>query len=132
MSIPLNAAGIAETVVNEKNTALFMKSGSLKVFATPALVALAEEAACRAVQPFLEAGQTTVGTRVELDHTAPSPIGQKVTAEACLVRTDRRKLVFSVSVRDEKQPIAEILHERFIVDKERFLQKAYGEQEPEV
>jgi len=118
--------GIAETCVDHQNTAGTMGSGTLEVFATPALLALVEKAAWELVQPELNAGETTVGTKVELRHTAATPVGMKVTAEVKLTEIDGRRLTFAAVVKDEAGEIGTGTHERFIVGAERFQQKANG------
>ena len=89
MSMELGRTGRAETTVTPDNTAAAMGSGSLPVFATPAMVALMEEAAVNACRGALDEGETTVGTRMEVSHDAASPLGMAVRAEAELtaVRT---------------------------------------------
>lgn len=114
--------GRAENVVNEVNTAKHMGSGSLEVFATPALVALMEAAAVNALQ--LETGESSVGTALEIKHSAATPIGMKIWAEAELVEVDRRRLVFEINAYDEVEKIGSGRHERFIIQEERFLSKA--------
>lgn len=116
--------GSAETVVDEHNTARAMCSGALPVFATPAMIALMEEAACRALEPWLEPGETSVGTGLEISHLAPSPVGAVIRADCELVQVDRRRLRFSVNARAGDLLIGEGFHERFVVDADRFLKKA--------
>ena len=116
--------GTREQTVTEDLTAVRIGSGELSVFATPALIALAEETAWRSVAPELEPGQGTVGTRMDLRHIAATPVGMRVRCETELVETDRRRLVFSVKAFDEREQIAEGTHERFIVDNEKFAAKA--------
>ena len=111
----------AEVKVDDTNTAVTMGSGSLKVFATPAMIALIEKAACKALEGQLEDGQTTVGTKLDVAHIAATPIGMNVTAEAVLTEIDNRRLVFEVVARDEKDIIGKGVHERFIVNA-----KTYG------
>lgn len=118
--------GNLERTVTQELTAEAMGSGQLPVFATPAVVALAEETAWKSVAPELEEGQGTVGTKMELAHIAATPLGMKVRCETELVEVDRRKLVFAIEVFDEKEKIAEGRHERFIVDNAKFLGKAEG------
>ena len=89
--------GRAEVAVTHENTAAVMGSGALEVFATPAMVALMEKAALESVQPCLEEGQGTVGTRLEISHLAATPVGMTVRAESELVEVDRCKLVFIVT-----------------------------------
>ena len=118
--------GNLERTVTQELTAEAMGSGQLPVFATPAVVALAEETAWRSVAGELEEGLGTVGTLMELVHIAATPLGMKVRCETELVEIDRRKLVFAVKVYDEKEKIADGRHERFIVDSAKFLSKAEG------
>ena len=118
--------GTGEALVTEELSARAMGSGELRVYATPAMVALVEETAWKSVAPALEAGQGTVGTKLDLAHLAATPLGRKVRCETELVEIDRRRLVFSAEVWDEAGKIGEGTHERFIVDNERFLAKADG------
>ncbi len=118
--------GNLERTVTPERTAEAMGSGQLPVFATPAVVALAEETAWKSVAPELEEGQGTVGTLMELSHIAATPLGMKVRCETELIEIDRRRLVFSVKVYDEKEKVADGRHERFIVDNGKFLSKARG------
>ena len=115
--------GRAEIVVNEQNTAASMGSGNLEVFATPWMIALMEEASQRSVAPFLEEGQSTVGTRLCVSHDAATPLGMKVWAESLLTEIDGRRLVFEVRAFDECGPIGQGTHERFIIRQQRFLEK---------
>ena len=116
--------GNLERTVTEELTAEVLGSGLLPVFATPAAVALAEETAWRSVAGELEEGQGTVGTLMELAHIAATPLGMKVRCETELVEVDRRKLVFTVKIYDEKEKVADGRHERFIIDNAKFLSKA--------
>ena len=116
--------GKAETVVTEKNTAKAMGSGTLDVFATPALVALAEKTCWMSVAAALDEGCGTVGTRLELEHSAPTPVGMTVTCESELTAVEGRKLVFKVSLHDEKGPVGGGVHERFIINNAKFAAKA--------
>ena len=115
--------GTAETVVRETNTALAMGSGSLRVFATPCMVALMEQAACNAVDPCFNDSESSVGTLVNITHDAATAPGKKVTATATLVEVEGRKLVFEVTAADEDKQIGKGTHERFIVNKEKFMAK---------
>lgn len=115
--------GYAETVVSMENTAKKMGSGTLNVFATPAMVALMEEASWKCVTAELEPGMGTVGTSMQIKHVAATPLGMKVTAECELLEVDGRRLVFSVQASDEAGVIGNGTHERFIVAEEKFLAK---------
>lgn len=110
-------------VVTQENSAAALGSGFLPVFATPAMVALMENAAMKAVAPVLEQGATTVGSEINTSHIKPSPIGATVSATATLVAVEGRKLTFDVEARDEVGLIGKGTHVRFIVDAERFMAK---------
>ena len=115
--------GSAETVVRETKTALAMGSGSLHVFATPSMIALMEQAACNAVAACLDEESTSVGTLVNITHDAATGMGKKVTATATLTAVEGRKLVFEITAADEDKQIGKGTHERFIVNKEKFMAK---------
>ena len=115
--------GAAEIVVTPEVTAAHLGSGAVAVFATPMMIALVEKACMLSVRPFLEEGQDTVGTQVNISHSAASPLGSTVRCETTLVEVDRRRLVFSAKVYDDDGIVGEGTHERFIIDRERFLAK---------
>lgn len=116
--------GLEEMTVTQDDTAQVYKSGTLQVLATPRLAALMEETAWKSVAQALEPGKGTVGTRLELDHLAPTPVGMKVQCESVLEKAEGRKLVFSITAKDEKGEIGTAKHERFIVEEEKFQKKA--------
>lgn len=116
--------GTAAMVVSEADTARARRSGALDVLATPALAELIERCCWESVAGGLEEGQTTVGTRLDLSHNAPTPVGMEVRCESELVAVDRRALSFEVRAFDEAGEIAVARHDRFIVDAQRFQQKA--------
>ena len=118
--------GKLERTVTKEMTARAYGSGTLEVYATPAMIALAEETAWRSVQGELEEGQGTVGTKLDIAHIAATPVGMKVRCESRLLEIDRRRLVFRIEVYDEAGQIGSGVHERFIVDLERFQAKADG------
>lgn len=109
--------------VNPTNTALALGSGDMEVFATPALVALMENAAMNAVKPVLPEGSTTVGAMIQTSHIKPSGLNEVITATAELTEVEGRKLTFKVNAIDSKGLVGEGTHIRYIVDKERFLSK---------
>jgi Predicted thioesterase len=115
--------GRKETVVTEENTARKVGSGLLPVFATPAMIALMELTASDSVSAYLEEGTGTVGTKLDVKHVSATPIGMKITCESELVEIDRKRLVFQVTAYDDAGLIGEGLHERFIVDNEKFMAK---------
>ena len=110
--------------VTKDMTAQALGSGELPVLATPAMVALIEETCWRSVAAELEDGQGTVGTSLNISHLSPTPVGMNFACESELVEIDGRKLTFKIDVYDEQSHIGEGTHERFIVDNERFLEKA--------
>jgi predicted thioesterase len=116
--------GELRSVVSPGQLASALGSGALDVFATPAMIALMEGAAARAVQPSLPAGSISVGTRVDVRHLAATPPGVEVRARAELVEVDGRRLVFRVECFDPHEKIGEGIHERAIVDAERLLARA--------
>lgn len=121
--------GIFETTVTEMNTAKAMGSGTLKVFATPAMVAAMEHSAVNCVASALDPETTTVGTSLQISHLSATPMGMKVRAEAELTEIDRRRLVFSVKAFDEAGLIGEGMHERFIVNSAKFTENADNKKE---
>ena len=115
--------------VLENNTAAAMRSGSLAVFATPAMVALMEEAAAGLLTENLPEGETSVGIMMNISHIAATPVGMKVRAVAEITAVEGRKVSFKVEAFDEVEKIGEGTHERFIVKSEKFLAKANGKSE---
>lgn len=117
-------------VVNEVNTAKAVGSGSLDVFATPSLAALAEKTACMLLEGTLEEGTTTVGTVLNIKHLAPTPIGATVSCTCRLTEKDGRKICFEMELFDAQGKVGEVYHERFVVYSESFMKKALlrGEQ----
>ena len=112
--------------VSEQNTALSVGSGSLRVYATPAMLALIEKTACKALEGLLAEGETTVGTLLNVKHLAATPVGMQVSATAELIERDGRKFVFSVTASDECGVIGEGTHERFLVFSDKFTDKTYS------
>lgn len=114
-------SGIAAMTVTEGGLATALGSGDVAVLGTPRIVALAEEATCAAVAPRLAKDETTVGTRVELDHTRATGLGASVSADALLSHVDGRRLTFHVAVRDDRGQVAAGRIERVVVDRMRFI-----------
>ena len=113
----------SETIVALSNCAVTMASGDLEVFATPAMVALMENAAMNAVAQALPQGSTTVGAEMNTTRIKPSAIGSRVQATATLTAVEGRKLTFAVEACDSVGTIGKGTHVRYIVDKERFMAK---------
>ena len=114
--------------VTEEMTAEKLGSGKLPVYATPNMITLIENTASASVEEYLEEGQGTVGTFVNVKHLTATPIGMSVTCETELTQVDRKRLVFETKVYDESELIGEGIHERFIIDKEKFMKKAEGKK----
>lgn len=114
--------------VTESLFAQTMGSGDMPVFATPAMMALMENAAMNCVAPYMEEGMTTVGGHIESSHLAPSPLGAEVKATATLTKIEGKKLYFDVKAMMGDTVIGEGKHLRFIVPREKFLSKIYPEK----
>jgi len=121
--LTIGKSGTAAVTVTEKNTAKAAGSGSLDVFATPMMIALMEQAACQCMADSLEDTQTSVGTQVNVAHTAASPLGANISATATINVIEGRKISFVVTAHDGVNEIGKGTHERFIVDAERFMKK---------
>ena len=129
MSVTVGLKVRAETQVTQANTAPAACSGALPVFGTPFLCALMEEAAWKSIAPHLEAGQSTVGTRLDISHDSATPVGMKVWAESEVTQVDGRRIELKVAAYDEKGPIGQGTHQRFIVQDEKFLARAAAKKE---
>lgn len=123
--INTNIKGVAKTTVNENNFAATMGSGSLKVFATPAMVALMEASACDCLAEYLDESETTVGTELNIKHISATPDTMNVTAEAVLTAVNGREFTFEVKAYDECGEIGRGTHKRFLVYSEKFTAKTY-------
>lgn len=110
--------------VTESNTAATVGSGELAVYATPAMIALMEKTAMLSVADALDEGCGTVGTMMNAEHSAPSPVGMTITCESTLTVVDGRKLAFEITASDEKGVIGTATHCRFIINNEKFMSKA--------
>lgn len=115
---------VIEKVVTEDMLAVNVGSGSLRVLATPTVVALMEEASTKLADTFLDEGLTTVGTMVEIQHISPSPIGAKIKVESKLISNDGRSFKFEVTAYDSAGMIANGTHNRVSVKSEKFQKKA--------
>ncbi|MDO4748358.1 MAG: thioesterase family protein [Eubacteriales bacterium] len=119
-------AGIKNTItikVTVDKTAKVMGSGTLDVFATPAMVALMEQTAAQSVQPHLEEGVTSVGTKINVEHLSADPIGIEVVCESTLTQVDNRRLCFDITVSDKHGIVGKAYHERFLIKSESFMAK---------
>lgn len=113
----------SKVTVDGGNVAATMGSGDLQVFATPAMVALMENAAMKAVSDHLPEGSTTVGAEMNVTHIKPSGVGAEIVASAVLTEVEGRKLTFNVGARDAEGMIGEGVHVRYVVDREKFMSK---------
>ncbi|MDE7004731.1 MAG: thioesterase family protein [Oscillospiraceae bacterium] len=126
MPVEIGMRGEAAAVVAQEDTAQAVGSGLVPVFATPRMIALMEQAAVNAVQSALEPGQGTVGTRLDVKHSAATPVGMKVRAQAEVIGVEGRQVVFLVTAFDEAEQIGGGTHERFIIQTDKFLARAQG------
>jgi len=110
-------------VVGREDTARALGSGAVEVLGTPRVIALCEEACCRAVAADLPDGSTTVGMKVRVDHMQPSPVGASVVAEALLQKVEGRRLTFTVSASDDRGLVAVGKVVRVVVDVNHFMTK---------
>jgi predicted thioesterase len=124
--IPLNVAATRSLLVEKAHSAKEIGSGDIDVLATPMLIALMEAAALAAVQSYLATGWTTVGTRVDIEHLRATPLGGKVTAEATLLKRENRLLEFVVEAHDNFGLVGQGMHQRFIINEDKFLSKLQG------
>jgi fluoroacetyl-CoA thioesterase len=123
----VGAAIQVRLTVTDADTAQAVGSGDVPVLGTPRVLALVEAATVAATANRLPTGTTTVGTRVELDHRAPTPVGRTVVAEARLAKADGRRLTFDVIVRDGDTVVADGRVERILVDRQRFVERAFSQ-----
>ena len=111
-------------VVDDHNTALAVGSGGMEVLATPMMIALMEQAACATLADGLEEGQTSVGTHINVQHTAASPIGAEITATAVIENISGRRIEFEVTASDVVGEIGRGKHTRIIVNEAEMTEKA--------
>ena len=114
----------AEKIVTENDTALSVGSGSLKVLATPIMLALMEKSAADLLEKILPQEFTSVGISLNVQHIAPTPIGMKIFAQAEIIAVEGKKIIFEIIANDERGEIGRGKHERFIVDRIKFQAKA--------
>lgn len=123
MKIELGALGTAQEKVTQERTAAALGSGLLPVYATPAMVALMERAACDALEPLYENGECSVGVSIHVEHVAATPIGQEVQASARVSEMSARKAVFDITVSCGESVIGTAKHVRVAVMPEKFMEK---------
>lgn len=125
MEIIIGMKGEASTLVEKEDTAQYVGSGNLLVYATPCLAALMEGAACAAIEEALPQGQTSVGTALNLEHLSATPVGLDVRASAEVTAVDGRNITFAITAFDEGGEIGRATHTRVLVNSEKFLEKTY-------
>ena len=116
--------GEKSAAVTIENTALAMGSSTLRVFATPAMIALCEACCAESVEDLLGEGITSVGTHIDVEHLSASPVGAGIVCRSALTAFDGRRLDFSVEVYDNAGLIGKGTHTRFTVKSDSFLKKA--------
>jgi len=112
--------------VGLNDTAAVYGSGLHDVLSTPAMIAFMEQTAMRAVEACLNEGEGTVGTEVNIKHLKATPVGGTVSCTATLQEVNGNRLLFHVEANDEKGKIGEGMHERFIIDNRRFMERLKG------
>lgn len=120
-AIPLGGKGSFTLIVAPGHLANQFKDSMLPpVLATPMMIMMMENAALNAVRAYLEAGESCVGTAIDIRHLAATPVGERVRAEAEVTRVEGRRIVFAVTARDETEEIGAGVHERMVIDLRRF------------
>ncbi|GAB4114480.1 MAG: thioesterase family protein [Candidatus Caldatribacteriota bacterium] len=128
--LKIGLKGIAQTIVNEENSAEKFAQPMVPAFSTPMLVALFDSAAINSVKDLLPEGYITVASRISINHLAATPLGMTITAEATLVDIFRNRLTFEVSAYDEIEKVGEGKVERYIIDLEKFTKKMWERKKP--
>ena len=126
MEITVGMKGTVSTMVEREDTAYEVGSGSLLVYATPCMVALMEGAACEAIAEALPEGKTSVGTALDIQHLAATPVGLEVRAEAEVTEVNGSTITFHIVAYDEAGKIGEGTHKRAVVTAQKFLDKVYA------
>lgn len=123
LMVEIGIKGKQEIVVTPELTAKHIGSGTVLVFATPAMIALMEKTSLMLVKPHLEEGQETVGTLVNVTHDLAVPVGKTVRCESEVIGVDRRRITFRVAVYYGDSIVGQGTHERFIIDEKKFREK---------
>lgn len=123
-SVPVGASGSFTLLVNPEHLANRFKDATLPpVLATPVMIMAMENAALNAIKPFLAAGESAVGTRVDVQHLAATPLGRQVVARAQVTKVDGRRIDFSIEATDGVAVIGQGTHERLVIDMARFVER---------
>ena len=129
MNITVGMAAEAGMTVTEADTAAALGSGTALVLATPRMTALMEQAAWQAIAPGLDGGQSSVGVALSITHDAPTPVGMEVRARAEVTAVNGRKISFSVQAFDARGPIGQGVHDRVVIEEDKFVAKCYAKLE---
>ena len=119
--IRVGLIGEAITTVTSDLTAVTMGSGSVNVYATPAMITLMESAAVSAIDPYLSEGRTSVGIEINVQHLSATPVGEQITAMAEVTRIDGKRIILEVRAWDEREIIGQGTHTRYIIDVDEFM-----------
>ena len=123
-SIPIGATGSFTLVVAPEHLANRFKDATLPpVLATPVMIMIMENAALNAIKPFLDAGESALGTRVDVRHLAATPAGRRVTGEAKVTNVDGRRIEFSIRATDGSEEIGVGTHERMVIQLARLSER---------
>lgn len=123
MTIETGKTYTQDMIVGLKDTAFAHGSGNLEVFATPALVALMENTAVKCLLGTLDDHSDTVGIEINVKHTKATAVGKKVSCSAKITEIDGRRIRFEIEARDEKDTIGHAIHDRFVINPEKFMSK---------
>jgi len=121
INIPNNASGHSQKIVSEEDTASKFGSGLVRVFSTPAMIALMERTAMESVNDYFPGGFGTVGIALNIKHIKASPVGARISCTSKLIKLDGKKLTFEVEARDDDGIIGSGTHTRFIVNLQEFM-----------
>jgi fluoroacetyl-CoA thioesterase len=123
-SIPVGTTGSFSLIVTPDHVASRFKDATLPpVLATPVMIMVMENAALNAIKPYLDAGESALGTRVDVRHLAATPAGRRVTGEATVTMVDGRRIEFSIRAIDETEEIGVGTHERVVIDLAKLSQR---------
>ena len=123
MEITVGMKAEVFSFVEKEDTAKEVGSGSLLVYATPCMVALMEGAACEAIEEAMGDDKTSVGTELNIQHISATPVGMDVRAEAVVTAVDGKVITFEIHAYDESGEIGHGIHERFIINNEKFMSR---------
>lgn len=122
-SIEIGTKGLETIIVEKKDTALAVGSGSAEVYATPAMITLMEKAAFNSIQSLLQEGDTSVGIQINVQHSKASIPGAVISCESEVTRVEDKKIWFSIKVSDNKGEIGSAEHIRFVVNSAKFMER---------